>query len=374
MVVMTTISDHPGTKDQPPGNKVTLKQVADLAGCSEASASKALLGRSDISDELRTAVEQAAATLGYRRRKRKGIPTAQRQSITLSFDTFGSLYSSELLAGMLPAARKEGFETNVAILPSKTEDAGILAGWIDKQIAAGHRGSVMVTSASPPNIGKISRDLDFPLITIDPRHPIYDGVTSVGSTNWAGSAEATGHLISLGHRRIAYAGYFPESSFAWERFNGYQSALEAADIPLDRRLIFEGETDYADGLKIGEKIAAMHPSRRPTAVVCLCDALAFGVIEATRQNGIATPDDLSVIGFDDVLPSRWFSPPLTTIRQPIRRMGALAVRTLIRVLGGGEPDSHYVQLATSLVIRKSTSPYVGPDSAPKDEAAEGGPH
>ena len=90
--------------------------------------------------------------------------------------------------------------------------------------------------------------------------------------------------------------------------------------------------------------------------MCLCDAVALGVIEGARRSGLRTPERLSVVGFDDLQPAHWSSPALTTVRQPLRRMGGLAVRTLLRMSEGDEPDSSQIQLATSLVVRSSTAP------------------
>ncbi|PFG21269.1 LacI family DNA-binding transcriptional regulator [Serinibacter salmoneus] len=338
----------PDASDAQP-RRVTLADVAREAGCSVPAASKALAGKPHVAADTRERVLHAAAQLGFRRRP---VRHPQRENmIVAAFDGFGSVYSGELFSGALATATESGVEVLTQLL---RRGKGVDAVVLDRLLATEARGALIVTSTIEPEFLRAAREADFPIVTVDSKSRVDDRVVSIGATNWAGGAMATTHLLDLGHRRIGYIGVDHDSDFGLERFAGYRSALERAGVPFDERLTYPGDTEYETGFAIGRSLA--RDSTPPTGVVCICDAVALGVIEGARRGGLRTPDDLSVVGFDDIPPAKWMSPPLTTVRQPMRRMGGVAVRTLLRMIEGREPDSHHVQLATSLVERGTTSP------------------
>jgi LacI family transcriptional regulator len=138
------------------------------------------------------------------------------------------------------------------------------------------------------------------------------------------------------------------------RLDGYRAGLEAAGIQLDERLVREGDFYHQSGFDAGTNLLALPD--HPTAIFASSDQMAFGVYEAIRRRGMRVPDDVSVVGFDDLPEVRWSSPPLTTVRQPLSEMGALAARTVLRLAAGDDVDSPRVELATELVVRESTAP------------------
>ena len=193
-----------------------------------------------------------------------------------------------------------------------------------------------------------------PLVVIDPLSPPSRQVTSIGTTNFSGGLAATEHLLSLGHRRIAYLGSVPGVAFNLARMHGYRAALEAAGVAVQEEYIRIGSHDYETGEAGGAILLDLpHP---PTAVFAATDESAAGVVEAARARGLHVPEELSVVGFDDTAVARLLSPPLTTVRQPLREMGRVALRTALRLAAGEELDSHHVELATELVVRSSTAP------------------
>lgn len=123
---------------------------------------------------------------------------------------------------------------------------------------------------------------------------------------------------------------------------------------MDPELIAPGEFNYESGFRAGERLFDLDDP--PTAVFAASDQMALGVYEALRQRGLRVPDDVSVVGFDDLPQARWSSPPLTTVRQPLDDMGRLAVRTLRRLMDSEEIESPRVELATELIVRDSTAP------------------
>ena len=179
-------------------------------------------------------------------------------------------------------------------------------------------------------------------------------VTSVGTTNFSGGLAATEHLLSLGHRRIAYLGAVPGVAYNQARMHGYRAALEAAGVTVPEEYVRNGSEDYEAGV-VGGAILLDLPTR-PTAVFVATDECAAGVVEAARVRGLHIPEDLSIVGFDDTAVARLLSPPLTTVRQPLREMGRVALRTAMQLAAGERLDSHHVELATELVVRNSTGP------------------
>jgi LacI family transcriptional regulator len=138
------------------------------------------------------------------------------------------------------------------------------------------------------------------------------------------------------------------------RLDGYRAALERAGLPYDPLLVRRGDYHYPTAYS--GVLELMDLADPPTAIFAASDTQAMGAYEALRVRGLRVPDDVSVVGFDDVAPSRWMSPPLTTIHQPLAEMTALAARMILQEIDGKPPDNLHVELATSLVVRESTAP------------------
>jgi LacI family transcriptional regulator len=193
-----------------------------------------------------------------------------------------------------------------------------------------------------------------PIVVLDPINMPRARVTSVGCTNFTGGYTATQHLLDLGHRRIAYIGGTQTAACNQARMHGYRGAMEAAGARIGKGYVRSGEFRYEDGLLEGGALLAL--AQPPTAIFAANDETALGVVEAARLRGLRVPEELSVVGFDDTDAARLASPPLTAIAQPLRKMGAVALRTALRLAGGERVDSHHVELATELVVRDSTAP------------------
>ena len=198
-----------------------------------------------------------------------------------------------------------------------------------------------------------------PTVVIDPVGAPQSDVVSVGSTNFTGGLAATHHLLELGHRRIGYVGGTPGAACNQARLQGFRGAMEAAGAPIVNGYTRSGNFEYHDGLVEGA--ALLDLPMPPTAIFAANDEMALGILEAARTRGLRVPDDLSIVGFDDTEIARVASPQLTTVAQPLRRMGAVALRTALRLGAGEHIDSHHVELATELIVRGSTAP-------PPDEA------
>ena len=148
------------------------------------------------------------------------------------------------------------------------------------------------------------------------------------------------------------------------RIDGYRAALDTAGVPADPRLIRSGDFHVEGGYHNG--LAVLRLAEPPTAVFAGSDLQAMGVYEAARELGLRIPDDLSVVGFDDLPVARWIGPPLTTVRQPLSEMAEAAARLVISISRGERPSNLRLDLATSLVVRSSTAPCQVPPSAAAD--------
>jgi LacI family transcriptional regulator, galactose operon repressor len=193
-----------------------------------------------------------------------------------------------------------------------------------------------------------------PLVVIDPLRLPQRQVTSVGTTNFSGGLTATQHLLSLGHRHIAYVGSNTAFAYNQARLHGYRAALEAEGVTVPNGYVRSLGIRFEDGAAAGAVLLGL--PKPPTAIFAANDECAAGVIEAARIRGLLVPKDLSVVGFDDTPIARLLSPPLTSIHEPLREMRLVALRTALRLAAGETVDSHHVELATELVVRSSTAP------------------
>ncbi|NIK58836.1 LacI family DNA-binding transcriptional regulator [Kribbella shirazensis] len=337
--------------------RVTLATVAGSAGVSVATVSKVLNGRSDVSPATRARVQEVLERHGYVGRRPEPV---QRDTVELFYQGVVNAYSVEVIQGVVEAGQAAGVDVVLSSHPRHPPTAnaaasGRAAPWIRHLVGSGRRAVIGITSElSDADLAALSR-ARLPLVVIDPANTPEPGVTSVGSTNFAGGMAATQHLLSLGHRRIAYVGGKPTSGCNQARMSGYRSAMESVGAAVPPEYIWLSDFLYDDGLAGGTKLLDLRD--RPTAIFAGSDEVALGILEAARARGLRVPEDLSLVGFDDTEVARLASPPLTTVRQPLREMGAVALRTALQLAAGEPVASHHVELATSLIIRGSAAPH-----------------
>jgi LacI family transcriptional regulator len=262
----------------------------------------------------------------------------------------------EILSGVLDVATEVGVAVAVSVRPCQLAGADVErpAAWVRHLATVGRQAVIdVVDDIRHGDLSALSR-ARVPLVVIDPLTLPRRQVTSVGATNFAGGVAATEHLLTLGHRRIAYMGTGVNFAYNQARMHGYRAALEAGGVEVPDGYVRNGSSRYQAGVAGGGILLDLH--QRPTAIVAATDEVAAGVIEAARARVLRVPEDLSIVGFDDTDVARLLSPPLTTIRQPLREMGRVALRTALRLADGEQLDSHHVELATELIVRRSTAP------------------
>ena len=189
---------------------------------------------------------------------------------------------------------------------------------------------------------------------IDPAGDPAPDVPSVGSANWSGGLVATRHLIELGHTRIAAITGRDDMMCSFARVDGYRSAMNSAGIEIDERFVRFGNFQVDGGREHRARAALALPDR-PTAIFAGSDLQALGVIEAARTLGLRVPDDLSIVGYDDLQLAQWSSPALTTVHQPLTAMAEEAARLVIRMSETPLDSTPRMDLATRLVVRESTA-------------------
>ena len=197
----------------------------------------------------------------------------------------------------------------------------------------------------------------YPLVAVDPHSENAD-FASVLSTNFKGVVAAMSYLLDLGHRRIGFVSGRPDLQSAIRRLEGYCHSLESAGIPFDGALVkvanYEREQAHVAALEL------LRVAPPATAILAASDDMAFGVYDAAHELDLRIPDDLSVVGFDNIPDAGLVEPPLTTVDQSIEGMGALAVEIVIKLIAGRPPAELVHKVPTNLVIRQSCRPIVSP--------------
>ena len=337
----------------------TLAVVAREAGVSVPTASKVVNGREDVAPETRRRVTEALNRLGYVRRPRFAAPKSPGL-VDLVVHSLDNSWSGAVLHGVEEAAHEAGLEVVVSAGLTRTRTHSPERGWLDKLTARGTSGVLFnLAELSPAQYAWLEHHR-IPYVMIDPVHEPPPGVVSVGAANWQGGVTATEHLLALGHERIAVVAGHRRKMCSSARVAGYRSALASAGVRL--RPEYVRHAGFDEDLARERTLELLGLPEPPTAVFVCSDRMALGVYAALAERGLRVPDDVSVIGFDDLPEARWVTPALTTVRQPLSEMAATALRLLVRMMDGERPEGTRTELSTRLVTRDSTAPPPGTPS------------
>ncbi|MEU9167266.1 substrate-binding domain-containing protein [Streptomyces sp. NPDC048420] len=330
----------------------TLAVVAREAGVSVPTASKVVNGREDVAPETRRRVTEALDRLGYVRRPRFDATKASGM-VDLVVHSLETSWSGAVLHGVEAAAHDAGLEVVVSAGLTRTRAGRPDRGWMDKLTARGSSGVLFnLAELTPTQYGWLDQHR-IPYVLIDPVVEPPAGVVSVGAANWQGGVTATEHLLALGHERIAVVAGHHRKMCSGARVAGYRSALAAAGVR--QRPEYVRHAAFDESVAHRRMLELLDLPEPPTAVFVCSDHMALGVYEALAERGLRVPDDMSVVGFDDLPEARWTTPPLTTVRQPLSEMAATALRLLVRMMEGDRPESTRTELSTRLVERASTA-------------------
>lgn len=325
---------------------VHLDLIAAEAGVSVPTVSKVLNSRPDVSARTRERVTAALQRHGYEIRTRAREATGFLHVRVVDLD---GAWSEAVVRGAVEAARMQGKDVVLTVdpVPDDCDE------WVRHALARGTDGLLSVVAVPSDDARRALAEAGVPLVVVDPLHQVPDGTLSVAATNFKGAFDAAQHLLSLGHRRIATITGPIDQDNAIARLAGFQAAMLQAGVPVDDDLVIRAHYGVDQGYEATRVLLTR--SAPPTAIFGASDDTAFGAIHALREHGLRVPDDVSVIGFDDLPPAGWADPPLTTIRQPLAQMGSAAVDALVRLRTGRTPAAH-TELSTTLIVRSSTAP------------------
>jgi LacI family xylobiose transport system transcriptional regulator len=326
--------------------EMTVATIARLAGVSAPTVSKVLNGRSGVALATRRRVEALLREHGYQRPEAIG----PAPSLEVVFYALESHMAIEIMRGVEQVAREHELAVGFTEVQGRSA-AGRT--WTEQVLARRPAGVIAVYSELTPQQQAQLAASAIPLVALDPTGEPLHSTPSVGATNWTGGLAATRHLLDLGHRRIAVVSGPAKFLCARARLDGYRAAMDAAGVSVDASLVRTGRFQFDDGLSEGRELLRL--AEPPTAVFCGNDLQALGVYEAAREVGVRIPDDLSVVGFDDVEYARWCGPPLTTVRQPLVEMGVAAANLVLTLAAGPQPAQVRVELTTTLIVRQSTA-------------------
>ncbi|MCI4065911.1 LacI family DNA-binding transcriptional regulator [Micromonospora sp. R77] len=332
--------------------RATLQEIAAAAGVSIPTVSKVLNGRPDVAPTTRQRVQDLLDQRGYTARRAAG-PAGGAGLIDLVLKDLGSPWAMQIIDGVEELAYRAGMGVVVSAVHGRHRTRPDRR-WLDQLSARRCDGVLLVLSDLSPSQHDQLDKLGIPVVVIDPAGQPAASIPSVGATNWSGGLAATEHLLGLGHTRIAVIGGPPGVPCSRARVDGYRAAMDAAGHRVPTGYVRTGDFTPPTGYR--ETNALLDLPRPPTAIFACSDEMALGAYEALYERGRRVPDDVSVVGFDDLDAARWSAPPLTTVRQPLTEMAGMATRMLLGLIDGEELDSHRIELATPLIVRRSTRP------------------
>ncbi len=335
-------------------SSVTIRDVARIAGVSPGTVSRALNGSSLVSVETKLRVEEVARELDYSPNliaRRLSIGKTLSIAVLLPFFTRPSYV--ERLNGVVSTLAQTQYDLVIHNVETP-EQRNILF----REIPRKERVDGVLILSLPPR----DEDLEFfhnaniPIVFVDAHHPQLIELSSISVNDIEGGYKATKYLISLGHKKIGFIGDYIDNPFNFtssrNRFQGYKQALEESDLPFVPKYYAEDRHGRYAAQRLAQKILAQ--SDRPTAIVAASDTQAMGVLEAAKELNIKVPEDLSIIGYDDIEMAEYLK--LTTIRQMLFESGERGVEILLQHLEDpGQPPVHEIQ-PTELIVRETTAP------------------
>lgn len=331
---------------------VTIRDIAQATGVSATTVSNVIHGRANrVSAETIQNINNAIKQLGY-------IPNMSARSlVSSSSKVIGFVnhvitrentnfmddpFHSAAIGAIESALRENGYYLMLRTVETAEELAAFIQNW--------NMDGLFFTGIFKDKFFDSVTGLHIPVVLID-SYVRMPGFCNVGLEDFTGSYNATRYLIEKGHRRIAFASpNIKDGGVLQERFLGYKAALAESSIPFDKGLVFQHEMDI-DSCRIASDEIVKHPDI--TGLVVSADIMAAGIMAGLKAHGVRIPDDISIVGFDDISVAQLVSPALTTIRQDMDLKGRLAVDFMLQLLSGKKPESNEVTLPTRLIERDS---------------------
>lgn len=327
--------------------RVTIKSIAHAAGVSLATVSRALNNRPDIDPATRQRVLATARELGYHPSSlARSLVTRRTHTLGLAVRTLADMWVAEIVPAIEELARNAGYEVLLSThYADPNQERRVLDTFRSRQVD----GTLIISSTLGEAYPTFQEEWGMPIVLISPLIATSHRC-QVRNDDLGGARTATRYLLSLGHRRIGHIGVPTWTLPGADRQAGYEQALTAAGLAPDPALMFLGDAGVSGGLAGIQALLALPDP--PTALFCFNDLPAVGAMRGARARGLRVPEEVSVIGFDDVPLARYVDPPLSTIRQEMAELGRQATQMLLDLIAGAGPPGP-IDLGTQLVERGS---------------------
>lgn len=328
---------------------ISIKDIARLAGVSHSTVSRALRGSSLIPAATTERIQKIAKELGYRPSAiARSLVTRRSQTIGVVVTSIADPFNGDVVEGIEEVANQNGFSVILAASHAQPDrELMMVRSFHERRVD----GILVASSRVGALYLPVLSELQTPIVLINNQHRS-EFAHSISIDNVLGARQATEHLLTLGHKRIAYLGDELGLHSDQERFDGYRVAIQAADLSVDDALIVRGDGKVEGASRAVQKLFSR--KARPTSIFCYNDMSALGVLQYAAAARISVPDELSVVGFDDIFVAAYSAPALTTIRQPRREMGRRAMQILTALLAHGQSEKSIV-IPGELVVRASTA-------------------
>jgi LacI family transcriptional regulator len=350
---MKTLPEKPlrntGRRPRRKDKSITLIDVAREASVSLATTSRVINNEVHVRPEKRERVLRAMARLGYTvNSQARSLRVGLSQTVGLVVRDVGTAYAGEIVRGIDLELAESQYDLMLYTTHRRITQESAYVTMLSRGMADG---LLLILPRHPETYLQVLRERHYPHVLID-HQGIDNRGPAVGATNWQGAFDATHYLIELGHRRIGFVTGDMDLGCARDRLAGYHAALKQSGLSEDPALVREGDFFQPRGYTAAFELLEL--PEPPTAIFSSNDVMAFGVMEAVRDHHLRIPEDVSIVGFDDIPQATQVHPPLTTVRQPLEQMGRAAARLLLELIQ--EPDRlpPRIELPTEVAIRATT--------------------
>lgn len=344
--VVTSQNSHRKSHSMP-----TIKDVARAANCSTATVSRALANPEKVSDATRHRVAQAVAEVGYSlNAAARNLRRSESRTIVVILPNITNPFFSDVIRGLESVAHQAGYQV---LLGDAGNNPDRVASYFNLVPSNQADGIILLSTDVPMSLVRERQaDAGFPLVMAC---EYFDNLSlpTIHIDNEQAAHKATEYLVSLGHQRIATITGPARNPICKDRLRGYHHGLSDAGLSIQEDWIVEGDFTFHSGYEQG-RILLQQEKMRPTAIFCQNDEMAIGVLKAARDAGVIVPEQLSVIGFDDIGFSQYCEPELTTVHQPREAIGRTAMRLLLDILKHRNVPLDQ-SLKTQLIVRSSTA-------------------
>jgi DNA-binding LacI/PurR family transcriptional regulator len=333
---------------------ISLKEIARLADVTHPTVSRALRNSPLISQATADRIRKIAAEYDYQpNRNARGLVTRQNNLIGCVVSDFADPFVSEVVSGLEKVAAEHEFSlvlTSCGVDPKR--EAHAVRSLVERAVD----GVLVVAAMAGGKHSPYFVEREIPIVLVNNHFP-GENIHSIGIENREGARQILTHLLDLGHQRIAYIRNRRGGEADKDRYEGYRAALKKARVRYSPEFVCFAESTLESGYLGMQRLLGL--GERPTAVFCFDDITAYGASKAIRDAGLRIPADISLAGFDDLMYSSYFDPPLTTLRQPMREMGEQAMHLLLesipQIRAGRTPAKKRILLPGKLMARQSTA-------------------